>query len=229
MIGGSLARTEQANALPAGPERQRFASRGHEPTVLADVYRDDVNIAIWQRRLSDPLRADIRALPHSRGPVRIAMTVSPASTLSSLSESLGTSRESNLCREIAELVEMFCDLFGLERAGLRLSELDDAMCPRFHVDMVPCRLITTYNGPGTDWLPHEAVNRAKLGAGSNGQSDLQSGLIRSAGDIEQLACGDVALLKGERWEGNSNAGLVHRSPAVAAGEKRLLLTLDFSS
>ncbi|WP_428354217.1 DUF1826 domain-containing protein [Methyloprofundus sp.] len=36
-----------------------------------------------------------------------------------------------------------------------------------------------------------------------------------------------ALLKGERWEGNENAGLVHRSPAINEGERRLLLTLDF--
>jgi len=39
----------------------------------------------------------------------------------------------------------------------------------------------------------------------------------------------VALMKGEKWPGNKGAGLVHRSPAVAAREPRLLLTLDFSS
>jgi G3E family GTPase len=75
----------------------------------------------------------------------------------------------------------------------------------------------------------EEYGIGSFGAGSNGKSDLLSGLIRSASDIEQLACGDVALLKGERWEGNANAGLVHRSPAVTAGTRRLLLTLDFSS
>jgi hypothetical protein len=36
-------------------------------------------------------------------------------------------------------------------------------------------------------------------------------------------------LKGERWEGNENAGLVHRSPVLLSGERRLILTLDFSS
>ena len=47
--------------------------------------------------------------------------------------------------------------------------------------------------------------------------------------INKMTVGDVALLKGELWEGNEHAGLVHRSPLVPEGEKRLLLTLDFLS
>ncbi|MBL6879560.1 MAG: DUF1826 domain-containing protein, partial [Burkholderiales bacterium] len=46
-------------------------------------------------------------------------------------------------------------------------------------------------------------------------------------DIQRLTAGDVALLKGELWEDNENAGLVHRSPVVPEGQRRLVLTLDF--
>jgi len=102
------------------------------------------------------------------------------------------------------------------------------MCPKFHVDKVPCRLVTTYQGAATEWLPHQAVNREKLGAGSNGKADSESGLYKNQNDIQQLNCGEVALLKGESWQGNENAGLVHRSPSLAVDEHRLLLTLDFS-
>lgn len=62
---------------------------------------------------------------------------------------------------------------------------------------------------------------------NNGKPDSQSGLYKNQHDIQQLSCGDVALLKGELWEGNQNAGLVHRSPSVDQGQNRLLLTLDF--
>jgi len=105
--------------------------------------------------------------------------------------------------------------------------LDKAMCPKFHVDRVPCRLLTTFQGIATEWLPHNKVNRDKLGPGSQGKADSESGLYTSPEDIQQLQAGHVALLKGELWEGNENAGLVHRSPAVPNGERRLLLTLDF--
>ena len=103
-----------------------------------------------------------------------------------------------------------------------------AMCPRFHVDQVPCRLITTYQGPATQWLEEDSLNRQKLGRGSNGQPDRSSGLIKADATIQQISVGDVALLKGERWEGNEGRGIVHRSPAVAAGQYRLLLTLDMA-
>ena len=130
---------------------------------------------------------------------------------------------------IAELVDMFCYLFELKEAAIRLKVLDQAMCPKFHVDRVPCRLVTTYQGIATEWLPHEVLDHTKLGWGSNGLADSESGLYQSESDIQQLGCGDVALLKGTLWEGNENAGLVHRSPVLPANEKRLILTLDFIS
>ena len=61
------------------------------------------------------------------------------------------------------------------------------------------------------------------------QPDELSGLFQSETDIKNLKSGQVALLKGEGWLGNQNAGLVHRSPAIAAGNSRLFLSLDFSS
>jgi len=45
--------------------------------------------------------------------------------------------------------------------------------------------------------------------------------------IERINTGEVALLKGEKWQGNEGNGLIHRSPAVVAGERRLILTLDW--
>ena len=122
---------------------------------------------------------------------------------------------------------MFCVLLDIERVGLRLTVLDRAMCPRFHVDRVPCRLVCTYSGVTSEWLPHDLVDRSKLGEGNNGQPDADSGLFQSEENINRLKIGDVALLKGELWEGNENAGLVHRSPQVSTGDKRFLLTLDY--
>ncbi|WP_445779195.1 DUF1826 domain-containing protein, partial [Shewanella sp.] len=52
-------------------------------------------------------------------------------------------------------------------------------------------------------------------------------LIKSTEDIRQLNQGDVALLKGELWQGNEGYGLIHRSPQLVDNSLRLLLTLDF--
>ena len=52
-------------------------------------------------------------------------------------------------------------------------------------------------------------------------------MFLSVNDIEQLDTGDVALLKGESWEGNDGAGIVHRSPYEKSKYQRLYMTIDF--
>jgi hypothetical protein len=206
----------------------RCMTESDEPTIFTDVYRQDTNIIIWRRELSATFQQAIDKFLKTNCAFQTVMTVTPQNALNSISETLGDSASNaELSENITELVDMFCCLFGLKRAGLRLMILDRAMCPRFHVDRVPCRLVTTYQGAATQWLPHQVVDRTKLGAASHVNSDEQSGLFQSKDDIQQLRTGDVALLKGELWTGNENAGLVHRSPALSMGERRLLLTLDF--
>ena len=66
---------------------------------------------------------------------------------------------------------MFADLTAAERLGVRLARLDEPMCPRFHVDHVGVRLLTTYCGVGAEWLPPDQVDRCfpgwKGGGGAN--------------------------------------------------------------
>lgn len=199
---------------------------GTAADCLADIYLTDVNLAVWQRQLSNSVKKNCLSLladRHFTG-CRLVLTADKVASLAdALPELL---RYPDLRRDIQLLVDMFLTLFGLERIGLRLTPLKGSMCPKFHVDRVPCRLITTYAGGGTEWLPHHEVNRSKLGAGSKGLNDAESGIVSSEASIQALASGDVALFKGEMWVGNEGAGLVHRSPAIVPNN-RLLLTLDF--
>ena len=224
----SLAHASSFDSSYDSGVKVRCAVQGNQPDVLTHIYLEEANIVIWQRELSEKLRSSVDDFLESHSTFQTSMTVTPQNVLASVSECLGDTTQHALSENIAELVDMFCCLFELKRTGLRLTVLDQAMCPKFHVDKVPCRLATTYQGVATQWLPHQAVNREKLGSGSNGKPDNASGLYKNQHDIQQLSCGDVALLKGELWEGNENAGLVHRSPTVPTDERRLLLTLDFS-
>ena len=207
--------------------KTRKAAVCNHPSIFTDIYDTGTNIAIWQRALSGQVRADVTSLLDTHTGFQKTTVVSTDNSYAKLIHDFGDAKA--LAKDIAELVGMFCLLFDCKQAGLRLTLMDHAMCPRFHVDSVPCRLVSTYHGPATQWLPHNKVDRTKLGRGNNGLADEQSGLFADRQAINQLACGDVAILKGELWQANENAGLVHRSPEVAAGEKRLLLTLDFFS
>ncbi|MFA0115234.1 DUF1826 domain-containing protein [Vibrio sp. 10N.261.46.E11] len=200
-------------------------SASEQPTVLADIYQSDINIAIWQRKFDANLIDDINEFIASNPNFSKSVSVSPDNAYEKLKLSTDGTASKALLENMAELVDMFCCLFDLEAVGLRLAVLNKAMCPRFHFDQVPCRLVTTYHGVATQWLPNYALDRSKLGRGANGQPDSASGLYAHESDIQQMVSGDVALLKGE--SGNENAGLVHRSPVTSSDETRLLLTLDF--
>ena len=200
----------------------RHMAQDNHPIVFSDIYKTEINIAIWRREKQFSVKEFLALNPTFQK----EMTLTPQDALSRISESFDN-KMTEVCEDIAELVDMFCYLFELKQAGMRLKVLDKAMCPKFHVDKVPCRLVTTYQGTATEWLPHELVNQTKLGWDCNNLPDSESGLYQSENNIQQLDCGDVALFKGTLWEGNENAGLVHRSPGLITNEKRLILTLDF--
>jgi len=207
---------------------RRTVVKSYDPSVFTDIYQDDANIVIWQRDLENKLTTAVNYLLEHNATLATVLVVTPDNCFEKLSAKFEKSDAvTALINDITLLVDMFCCLFELKGAGLRLTILDRPMCPRFHVDRIPCRLVTTYNGIATQWLNNNVIDRTKLGAGSQGKPDEQSGLIKDIDDINQLTQGDIALLKGENWDEQQGVGLVHRSPTVSQGERRLLLTLDF--
>jgi hypothetical protein len=223
MISAAAVCTQQDNdgLMYPGLSRDTCAN------VLADIYDDPIYLAVWNRHLSASLKTIAAAFVKANPTYRLSVALTPDHAKESLHQSMGKLASPELCDDIAELVGMFCMLFGLESAGVRLNVLDNAMCPKFHVDRIPCRLVTTYHGAPTEWLPHDLVDRSKLGHGACGQLDHESGLFKRPQDIQQLHCGDVALLKGDLWDDNEGCGLVHRSPHTQESGRRLFLSLDF--
>lgn len=189
------------------------------PSALAEIYQPDVSMAIWQRQLSSSITRYIEHVMTVSPHWQTRFIQKPHKIAQQLERELPLSDNRNVfIEDVVQVVDMFSCLFELEHVGLRMVVLSKAMCPNFHVDRVPCRLICTYAGAGTEWHPPEHVER------------LVSGGVtpRPATRPKQLSCGDVALLKGEAWEGNEGRGLVHRSPSATDTTRRFVLTLDFS-
>ncbi len=132
----------------------------------------------------------------------------------------------SLLADIRFLTEILCDLLGAPMAGVRLEVLDRPMCPRFHVDHVGIRLLCTYRGASTDYLPGKAANRACLGTAA-GPDDMSSGLILDPNAIKTVAPFSILLIKGAAWQGNIAHGAIHRSPPVTPESgPRVLLAVD---
>lgn len=209
----------------------QHVSISDDPTVFTSIYQAQINLAIWQRKLSINLQKSVSSFLEFNPNFRLEIITNLADVQSHIDNAFKKHDHglnlSELNNDISELVEMFSYLFELNQVGLRLHTVDHAMCPKFHIDKVPCRLVTTYQGSATQWLGHEVVDHTKLGLGSNGLPDSVSGLCKTQENIKQMRFGDVALMKGALWQENENFALVHRSPDLSNNENRLLLTLDF--
>jgi hypothetical protein len=201
--------------------------QGETPRALTRVLDDGVNLAVWQRQLPAHIADFGRLLLSLNEPLAESLVLELPSddtepNLHGLASGFSDLEGyKGFIADVSWLVSAFACLLGAKRVGLRLRVLDKAMCPRFHVDHVPVRLITTYCGIGSQWLKEGAMDRRQLG---KAEIEPQDNAL-----IEQIACGEVALLKGEKWHGNEGFGLIHRSPQLASGERRLILTLDWLS
>ena len=195
---------------------------GESPQVLGEALQDGVNLAVWERQLPAHIADFASLLLSLNQPLADSFTLElgddgqlPALPAVARGYADLTGYE-GFVADVAWLVGAYACLLDARRVGVRLTALDNAMCPRWHVDHVPLRLLTTYAGPGSEWL-EEAVDKRVQPL----PTEVEPARVR------QLGCGAVALLKGEKWLGNEGCGLIHRSPALANGERRLILSLDW--
>ncbi len=193
-------------------------------SVLPRIFEDDCNIAILQRHLPADIALSTQTQCQTQRPWQYSWLGSPDEAfMADLRRQLPAPDAAGpLLDDMVTIAEAIAFLFDTETVGVRLRLLNTAMCPRFHCDNLPVRMVTTYHGPGSEWLPEHAVNRAGLGAPKPERPEI----VTDADAIQRLKAGDIALIKGSGWEGCEERGLVHRSPTLADGEKRLLMTID---
>lgn len=138
--------------------------------VLTEVLQEDVNLAVWQRHLPAQVADFASQLLLQGEPLAESMVLELPSA--DLEPDLGglVAAYSDLpgqgafLADVAWLVRAYACLLDATRIGLRLRAMETAMCPRFHVDHVPLRLITCFAGAGSQWLPEGAISRSTLGS-----------------------------------------------------------------
>ncbi|MEQ5768807.1 DUF1826 domain-containing protein [Halomonas sp. H33-56] len=225
-LSSSLSTCVDGDAPTASCESQPSVhwAQGIDASILPRIFEQGITIAVMQRALSPSLEHSIQAQCDTDRRWSFQwLGVPDAAMKRELRRSMPAPEQAcPLLDDVVLLTQAMAMLFDTDTLGIRLRLLDSAMCPRFHCDKLPVRLVTSYRGPGSEWLPESAVNRAGLGAPSPDKPET----LRQAHAIQRLGTGDLALLKGDGWSGNEGRGLVHRSPAQQAGETRLLLTID---
>ncbi len=192
-----------------------------DPQVLACIHDQEVELALWHRRLPWGLVRWLEELPAAHLPgARLSLDVaSAAPALDAAFDASGTPPcvwRDVLRDDIVQIATRLARVIGGERVQLRLEAVTDNACRRLHRDCVPLRLLTTYHGPGTEWVVPEFADFAL--ASPDGYD----------GPMERLSAGSVALFKGCGFPGQLHErGIVHRSPPIAgSGITRLVLCLN---
>lgn len=188
--------------------------RVSELSDLAEIFDPSVQVCAWQREIDPAIETYLRQL-HQTGEWQVLETLSPAVQPKLEGLPAGPGR-SSLIEDLSLVREVVCELLGCAAIGLRLVQVGRAMCPDWHVDRVGIRLVCTYQGPGTQWLNDQGIDRR----------DLRLDPMKE-GAFLQAVRGEIVLLKGALWQGNDTFGAVHRSPGLEpSASLRTLITLD---
>ncbi len=177
----------------------------------------DVELALWSRQAPPEIMAALAALPADvlpDGRVLAALDDLPVALEAFFRPQSDTNAlRSWLIADICTLAEAFADLTGSGEIDARLERVTGDACWKFHRDCVEARLITTYRGPGTEWVP-PAQSEAAL-------RDQKA----YRGPLNRFAPFAVGVFKGSC--AGPGSGIVHRSPSlIGTGETRLLLCLN---
>lgn len=188
-----------------------------DPDVLIGILRPETNLAIWHREIPDTLSRALAGLA-AAAPFTATTEGVPGQAVDALVAALPQPAPLDLLLDIRRLAIAFAaiaDTGGAVR--IRLEGIDGSGCHRWHADAVGLRLLCTYRGAGTEWLPLAGGAPAARGLDGCALPTLPARIPRGA----------VAILKGEGHPGNAGAGCIHRSPRSGfRASPRLLLCLD---
>ena len=115
--------------------------------------------------------------------------------------------------DMAQVCSLFCELEQSD--SIRMWVGSKRGCRRYHVDNVPCRLLVTYDGTGTEWLPDQAADRDAFARGEPNEN-----IVRDNTAVRFIEQWDIAIFRG------GAAGLLHRTPDDALHGQSVLMRLD---
>ncbi len=119
--------------------------------------------------------------------------------------------------DMSNVCKLFCKFIGSNKVSFWVGT--ERGCRRYHVDMVPFRLLVTYAGQGTELLPDYAANKNAFREGKSNKE-----ILKSKSAVEYVNKWDIAIFRGGK------DGILHRTPNSALESKSsILMRLDYPS
>lgn len=194
------------------PRRPPAHRTGPRCQVLEHITRPNVKLAVWKRRVPDGLESALLDWARHRETGFDAPCRARAEDVASALQGLMEERwRAWLTEDLVQLLGLFQRLAGVTKCRLVFGVVRGDQCRKFHVDRLRLRMISTYAGPGTEWLPEAAVRRAALREPAACPELANRQIVRSARLVRHARAGDVLVMKGALA---TPEGVVHRSPPI---------------
>lgn len=213
-----------ANA-PVIPLRARSWRVGSSRAVLRAVTQSRTNLVVWQRLVPYGIKRAIADWARTFPPSLEGQLCTRDAKVAALVATMEPPLRERIARDLQSLIDTFAKVTEAERVRVTFGVVRTDRCRKFHADFVRYRLITTYLGLGTEWLPEEAVDRAAMARSIECPFEANRAIVRADASVRRAVAGDVLLMKGAAHPGER--GAVHRSPPLsAANPLRVLLTIS---
>ncbi|WP_374632689.1 DUF1826 domain-containing protein [Ferrovibrio sp.] len=205
-------------------QQPQHAAIGDDIAALALIARPALNIAIWRRSLPLCLRHFAQAMAEQAeqdvcfwldAKQDAGQAAQHAFAAAGWPAGIGSQA---MAADIAQLAKAMRKAGSGKRLHVDIGRVRNDACRYYHTDRLHLRLLCSYVGPGTEWIPDDAADRSMLGKGMN------AAVLRDPARLQHLQTGWAALLKGDGDHGRR--GIVHRSPPLQPGQRRLVLTID---
>jgi len=192
---------------------------GKTPTVLESIHKNEVNIAIHDRNIGN-LKEELNNLCEGDFEFRSSGDINTVSN--AIINAIEFIDFPLIKQDIKNLFCLFSEVAKATSYRLLLATVNSNMCRRFHTDINDLRMLCTYKGPGTLWLPEDNINWDALDC-----SDDDDYMVIDDHRIQQAKTGSAIILKGAISPKEGTKAILHRSPTIEeSGEKRLLLRID---
>ncbi len=184
---------------------------------LYQIHKRDINITIFNRDIVN-ISCEIEELVHQG--IALRVKGEKEMILETLHKELN--QYLLLKNDIISLLNVFQNITTSKSYRFFLATVNTNMCSKFHTDINDLRMLCTYSGQGTLWLPNDNVNRKSLDACGDNEA-----IVIDEKEIKQAGTGSVLILKGAIYPKEGTKAIAHKSPTVEErGESRLLLRLD---
>jgi hypothetical protein len=190
--------------------------------AISSAIEGDAQIIVWRRHRTRASKEPLASFLETCEPFNIRETLNPGQLVG---EGFRRPFEADkgireqVAKDIRESLRLFRSVCGARPIRARLELTEKQNCPKFHVDNVRLRLVSTLVGPGTQWVRREVVRQIRQ------RSSCQDHLHARPEEIEMADSGDIVILKGKLSGSDRSHRSLHRSPPLGDEERRLVFKL----